>query len=175
MKYYFLPALFFFFILSCNKDNNEPAAGTIEYRYNDSLQTIRSGFPMPAGYSGFQIVEGYKQPRQPTIDANYFFQGAGGSNGFITFNIITDSLTTRTYTYNAPTPEVMIAVRYNDIFSNVGTADDSCEMTITSYHNGLVSGTFEARLTDNIQMGTYPRPVVAKITQGRFRDIPVHY
>ena len=136
------------------------------------------GDTLPPGYAGVETVKCIKQLPTGNIPENYFFYGDAADNGVISFSITGNTLVAKTYSSDrnaAGQAGATLAARYKNVVSAIGNNSDYCRITITSYHNGVVSGTFEAQLSNNVQLGVYPAPLIAKITEGEFRDIPVKY
>ena len=99
--------------------------------------------------------------------SSYVLQGNKDSINFIIIQLLTDSLTTKNYEL----AQGVTAVAINgDQYMNGPI--DRLTVTITSYQNGIVSGSFNGTLAKSTGPYTYKR---VTISNGILKDIRVNY
>ena len=170
---------------ACGKNQDSPLvadpdlpAGTIEYKYQDSLIVFRDGDPLPANAAAVQNVKVYKEQPQPGVPVRYYFAADKGDFTAFSFSLWTDSAAAKVYVYDSKSTRQLLGTASFAIPAFVSSFDadkDYFKVTITSYHDGKISGLFEGRMSNILQFGNEEPPAVTTITEGKFRDITVVY
>ena len=111
------------------------------------------------------------------IKSGNYYSLAGRSNtSELDFTFFTDSLTTKNYKYIGAYGE-MFAVAYNQTEGYLFAPTDSLSFNITTYNNGLISGTFSGAVSPVTAGGgsILGTPGSILITDGSFQNVPVFY
>ena len=167
------------FFSSCSKGdkNNSPTSddGTVQYKVDGNLVMIKSQGITSSEYGVFK-----KQLQSNSIpQTRYLFFCQKGNNIIYQFAIPTDSLQIQDYILDTGTYRraggLVTNEEYNGHQSAILLGDDYMKVSITSYSNGYISGTFNAKLSpidavsDNTLQGT------TDITEGTFNNIKCTY
>ena len=163
---------------SCSKDPDSGstiptvADGTVQYKVNGNLVTMRSDNIANAEY-----VKIYKQlAGTANSHTRYIFQGQNGVNNALGFDIYSDSLTTRNYTYDSTSRFIYNYVLiYNGEISGLLMSGDNMNINITSYSNGYISRNFTAKFSPVEANFNYSKRGTTLITEGAFKNIKCIY
>lgn len=162
-------------LAACSPDpnnTNNTIAGTIKYKVNGNQVTM-TGYDI----SNAEYVTFYKQLQGSLIThTRYLLNAQKGANNFLAFAIKSDSLGVRNYLmdslYFDQTGNI-IMVNYNGQQSSVDYNGDNLSVNITSYANGMISGTFSGKLTPDPY--NYSARGSTVITEGQFQNIKCIY
>ncbi|HEY9362745.1 MAG TPA: hypothetical protein VIQ00_05760 [Chitinophagaceae bacterium] len=172
------------FILSCSKDatgpdNSVSGSGSIEYKVNGNLFKIEN-----VNIQNGESVVFAKQLQGSIIPATrYLLNGQKGVNNFIGFAIVTDSLQSKEYHYDSTLIHTGISkysftFDYNGQIAGLFFNGDYFDVNITSYKNGRISGTFNAKFTPLAGAGgglNYNSRNSIAVTDGKLNDVQVIY
>ncbi len=167
-------------ILSCKKEGVVPVPPypepTYEYKYDGKLLQFHGGDSV-SNEGLFVSADIYKEPISQREPAFYHFVGLGGIDSVLNISIHTDSLTTTTYNieYSATQYEDQPGVDNGGFIFGLSKPEDHFTVTITSFVNGLVSGTFSGNLSLTFNKTELTPPDSAVITEGKFANVKVHY
>jgi hypothetical protein len=110
----------------------------------------------------------------------YVINAQQGSNNIIQIGLVTDSLKLQNYTYDSAYYRANIGVAisnslFNGTQSTIWYNGDYLNVNITSYSNGIVNGTFTAKLTPISPSLNYNTRGSVLITEGEINNLKVTY
>lgn len=155
---------------SANKNSDTLADGSVQYKVNGSLVTIKS-IPGGAGPNFIKRVQG-----GPLLQTYYLLNAYQDADNQVSFAIVSDSLHVGNYTYDSTYGTYLADVTYNGHISKQFYQGDYININITFYSNGYISGDFTAKLSpfENGLMD-YSKRGTTLITEGIFKNIPCFY
>jgi hypothetical protein len=181
-KFYFLLILATM-IESCSRDPNNSnsnntslADGTVQYKVNGNLVTIHN-----VDITGNEYVYFIKQPPGTTIpNVQYMLNAVKQPNDNFVLDVESDSLQLGNYLYEIKPSSFsapFAGVGYNGQGSALSYDGDNIKINITSYANGLISGSFTAKFTPILANGDidYSKKGTTLITEGVFKNIRCTY
>ena len=181
MKQFFFIPFGIMLYTSCTRDPNTSAPtiadGSFQYKVNGNLITMSN-----ISIASVEYVTFFKQIAGTAIPhTRYMFNGQKGINDVWVFGIMTDSLSTRNYTFDSTylqTSGIFCTMTYNGQQSAIVFSGDNMNINITSYSNGFISGNFTAKFTPLGSFGSVPnystRGTIL-ITEGQFEKIKCVY
>jgi hypothetical protein len=167
-------------LTSCSKNENNTVEtiddGAFQYKVNGNLITINGANVSSSEYSVF-----FKQLQGTIIpQTRYMFNGQKGNNNVWVFGIKTDSLKIQSYSFDSTylsISSIPTTMTYNGLQSGLLYNGDNLKINITSYSNGLISGTFTGKFTPFPASGlpNYSTRGNTIISEGEFKNIKCNY
>lgn len=175
MKAPVLLSIFFFVLISCKKENAHSDT-FIKYKVNDQQVEIygdlSSDLTSRMGVLAQKTLKG-----NMFLNSFYEINGQLGSTDIINLNIPVDSLETKSYhldsaIYFAST-QAGVEVFFRDTTFSIRRGSDFTDITIDSYSNGKISGTFNGIMS--YYTATTNTYTAARISEGIFQNVKVIY
>lgn len=161
-----LSGLFLMCIISCNQNNSGIAGGDPEISFDlGASHHTYVGAQTTANPIGVYAI---KQKAIPGVfNAYYSFAGMSNPNSQIILLIATDSLKVQTYHTTTGTGSQIITTGGGYTFLN---STDFLDITISSYQNGIVNGTFSGKLTNSSNTSQQ-----TTVTNGQIKNVKLRY
>lgn len=171
--------LMLFLSLGCHKDNGVVDPQTeafIQYRVNGQLVRIEGNL-VPVNQSTDVGVISRRSQRGLFLNNFYQISGRNGSTNSIDLNIPGDSLETRSYYLNdsiySQSAQAGVDIYHNDSVFRLQNSADFTNIIITSYQDGLISGTFTGAMSNyNPSANSFTQRT---IVDGLFKNVKVYY
>ena len=166
------------FLIGCNKKDSTPTQSDTYIQYKINGQVVKIvGDLIPVNQSTDVGVIAGRSTRG--IFVNNFYKIIGKQAGFnyITLKIPVDSLEIKSYYLDASTysasAQANVDVFYKDTLYRLQQVSDFTNISISSYYNGRISGTFFGAMSYYNANTNYGLQVT--ITDGVFKDVKVIY
>jgi len=166
-------------LFSCKKNNGDPGppvdAGSISYKVNGTLITMDNK-NNPSGEGA--IFAKQLAPLLP--QTRYQLNAQKGSGNLLGFTILSDSLHETNYHYDSSIiGNNFVLYTFNLAFNGqpgvIFFKGDKLDITISSYKNGSITGTFSGNLTPIAGAVDYNLRGTLSITEGVINNVPVTY
>jgi len=170
----FIFILFLIPFFSCEKDSTpDPSAvkGRVQYKVNGELVVIDHVNMISNQYCVFvKTIVGTPG------ETEYHFAASNGQDPTVAMTVKTDSLQIKNYhlNYDSASP-LLFYLKHKGLNASLFSSGDQVDMNITSYKDGLISGTFTATLTPTPDNPAGHEANSIKITEGTISNVDAVY